>query len=1056
MSGLGINASLSAQCNTNDFAALRAMYFAMDGDNWSDTTGWSVVRNNQTPPGSCDLSTLTGITVNNNDRVSMINLQEGADLGHIPSEIGDFEELTHLTLSARNLSGNIPPEIGNLSNLQVLDLSNNELSGSIPAEIGNLDQLTSLSLRINNLSGVLPSEIGNLIMLTNLQLSANLLTGPIPPEIGNLTDLSFLIFDENQFSSGIPPEIGELINLSTLNLRNNNLSGSIPKELGNLTNLDEFILSTNNLDGCFDPNLKNLCSQLTTVNIDPGNNFNDTWANFCASDAGICDCITGDWKALNKIYNDLNGPSWTNINTTDWMTIGSNTSPPAGFDLSAVPGIRIDSDGCVDSIRLRNKNLTGTLPVELGIMFRLQSLDLARNNISGTIIDDLGNLPALQDLRLQQNALSGSINSNGFENLKIYSVSNNLLDMPIPEDIDRLSRLQVLAINNNPLGGGLPTTLGQLQNLKVLHADSTDISGCFPPNLKKLCSQLTDVSIDSDNALDASWAGFCAMDLGVCGPCDDEEEACEDEDAIWEGRISSDWHVPDNWLYYSVPDSSDNVIIPTDMTVHIYSNQLATIESIIIDDESTLSIYYSASLNLVSSDADLRNDGTLNLEGDINILSSTEDEVLRNHSEFYITPTGRLTIESGETCLENNGIIENEGFIITSQCIVGIYNNGELNNDGNIIVDSTDVGISNAAQIELSAKNDGQTKMMPMAEIGNASDGIIKISNSPKGIVNDDEFYNDGVISIQGAETAIINGIDLSSGVISKEDTQTKSLSSDAVFNNSYLLFIDHCTGGIINIGSLYNEATIELRHIDLIGIKNLHETNNVGIIRIDSSGMEVVDMQPFFIGIINGDNRSPLQEANNFFLNEGSIEINEIEGAGLLNFVAFTNEDALSINASYGGIFNIGAMMYGTNYNLLSNQGTISIHDTDTGCIHNTGKIENIGGGFITLSQPQSNDFALEQDSIGTFVNKSEIYIDNSGHGHMSIGGSFTNQDGGDIRLTGSSTHGFLLRSSGHWINELNSILDISIETGDNVFEIESGGQLDGDYEITLGVEEE
>lgn len=1047
---IGFSTSLSAQCNADDFAALRALYMSTDGDNWHDTTGWSVVRYNVTPHVGCDLSSLHGITLTDG-RVSEISLVNNNLIGHIPADIGNLSELITLHLESNRLVGQIPPEIGDLSNLEYLDLSASDLSGSIPPEIGNLTQLTILNLSQNKLTGSLPTEIGSLSSLNDLNLFSNKFSGSIPNEIGNTTNLVSLVLAGNGLTGSIPPEIGNLTQLTILNLSQNKLTGNLPGEIGNLHLLTSLIININQLSGCFDPKLKNLCGQVASTFIDSGNNFSGNWADFCATDAGICDCIAGDWKALNGIYNELGGVNWNNINTTNWQTIGSNTSPPLGFDLSTVPGIRLDSDGCVDSIRLRNKNLTGTLPAALSSMFHLRSLDLSKNNISGIIINELGEISTLLDLRLNQNSLTGSINTKGFENLRIYSLARNMLDMPIPEDIDHLSRLEVLAINNNPLGGEIPSTMGQLQYLKVLQADTTNISGCLPPNLKKLCPQLSDVSIDSDNSLNASWADFCASDLGICGPCDSDEEECDEQEVIWKGRISSDWHIPDNWLHYSIPDVEDNIFIPSDKTVDIFTDQIAAIESIVIDNESTLSIFYGASLNLVSTDADLRNDGTIYLEGLINSLASTDDETIRNNGDMYISTSGRLIIQSAETCLTNNGSIENDGLIQLSQCKTGIANENDLSNDGIILIDSTNIGIGNSFQNPETLKNQykDQTKMMPTGEIGNEEDGSIIISNTTIGIINHAEFNNDGTIKINAAETAFINGNDMSGGGISSGGTQTKSNLMNAIFYNSTNLKIDSADIGILNHAYITNEGIIDMSHLGATGIQNHLHITNEGSINIDSSGSLQQNGSPagFFNGIQNG---SPAANADNTdveFQNEGKIEISKFDGGGIFSQGDFYNRDSIILKSVYAGLINTSEF---------DNEGLILIDGADQTSISNFNNFYNGADGNIDIIQSQGKYFALDQyGTDATMTNRGEINIRHGGFGHMSVDGIFSNEDEGQVLLSGRSTNGFLLKSSGQWINELNSILDIEIEGINAFFEVETGGQMDGHYEITIAEED-
>ncbi len=238
---------INAQCQEQDYFALRALYLSTGGDSWTDNTGWLTEAEfitNPTMPAGTNVGTWYGVTTNVDGCV------------------------TELDLSSNDLSGNIPSELGDLNNLERLHLHGNQLSGSIPAELGNLNNLTTLFLYDNQLSGSIPAELGNLSNLTELWLSTNDLTGSIPMELGNLS------------------------NLTELRLGSNDLTGSIPAELGNLSNLTVLQSQYNQLSGCYDSNLFSLCVQLTNSTntyISDGNNFDAPWEAFCAIGVDACD-----------------------------------------------------------------------------------------------------------------------------------------------------------------------------------------------------------------------------------------------------------------------------------------------------------------------------------------------------------------------------------------------------------------------------------------------------------------------------------------------------------------------------------------------------------------------------------------------------------------------------------------------------------------------------------------------------------------------------------------------------------------------------------------------
>ena len=325
-----IAAQLQAQCEEQDYIALRALYLNTQGDNWTDNTNWPdsvFFEMNPTIPTGTDLSTWYGVTTNaegcvicidmdgnpnctweaengnnlngsippdlgNLSYLERLSLRDNQLIGTIPPNLGQLSHLIELDLVRNNLSGNIPPEIANLSQLTELDLGANDFVGNIPPELGNLSNLILFNLSYNELTGTIPPELSNLSTLEKLWLNGNQLNDAIPPELSNLNNLTELYLFENQLSGNIPPEIGDLSQLRKLNLHKNQLDGSIPSEIGDLSNLVLLNLSDNQLSACYDPNLSNLCNQLNPLYnsnefVSDGNDFDIAWEDFCAM--GTCD-----------------------------------------------------------------------------------------------------------------------------------------------------------------------------------------------------------------------------------------------------------------------------------------------------------------------------------------------------------------------------------------------------------------------------------------------------------------------------------------------------------------------------------------------------------------------------------------------------------------------------------------------------------------------------------------------------------------------------------------------------------------------------------------------
>jgi gliding motility-associated-like protein len=118
-----------AQVPARDSLALVAFYNATGGPNWTNHTNWL-------QPGK-NVSTWFGINVLN-DRVHYIVLGDNNLTGHIPTEIGELDDLRALHLSSNHLSGTIPSSLDNIDKLMLVFLNNNEYNGQIPAFLLNV------------------------------------------------------------------------------------------------------------------------------------------------------------------------------------------------------------------------------------------------------------------------------------------------------------------------------------------------------------------------------------------------------------------------------------------------------------------------------------------------------------------------------------------------------------------------------------------------------------------------------------------------------------------------------------------------------------------------------------------------------------------------------------------------------------------------------------------------------------------------------------------------------------------------------------------------------
>ena len=339
---------------SSDRAVLETLYRALDGPNWTRSSGWLT---------DAGLGNWRGVEVDSDGRVVELSLNGNNLAGRMPAELGNLSRLHTLSLSGNSIAGPIPAAIGRLSRLQHLSLEFNPLGGDIPAEIGNLSNLRYVRLEDNSLRGSIPAELGRLDKLEELLLSNNELTGGIPPELGNLASVRMLGLHRNALTGEVPASLGELPQLENLLLHTNRLSGEIPPTLGNLANVTNMDLSVNLLGGKIPRELGRLAN-LEYLRL-------------------------GDNLLTGRIPRELGSMSrLENLNLLN-------------NDLTGVIPPEIGSLWRLRNLQLAENRLTGTIPAELGNLAALQSLDLSLNrDMRGILPPTLTALGQLNELLL--------------------------------------------------------------------------------------------------------------------------------------------------------------------------------------------------------------------------------------------------------------------------------------------------------------------------------------------------------------------------------------------------------------------------------------------------------------------------------------------------------------------------------------------------------------------------------------------------------------------------------------------------------------------------------
>ncbi len=561
----------SAQCHPDDFTALRELYLNTDGDNWTDTTGWSLVRNNASPPAGCDLGTMSGIaieyvsTAGNFGRVRQISLAGNNlagditsatldnlggledlfllnnhitgfplttsnkanflkrfylsqnDLTVFPMVVTDLNKLETVNLDYNNMSrSTIPEEIENLILLEELSMKSSGIGGVIPTTINELTSLTDMDLSDNFLSGSIPREIGSLLALENLNLSNNQLGGNIPAQLGNLSNLTFLNLSDNLLTGVLPSSLGGLRSVYSIDVRNNMLSGQIPNEIGDLCNLVSFYGQSNQFTAL--PHIVGGCAQVNELQL---------WDN-----------------QIDSISDELTG-----LPLLEKLDLSSNALTYVGSGIGMLTHLK--------ELKLNN-NFIPEILSGLGSLDSLELLDLSYNEIA-QVDGDIGGALSLRVVNFNDNNLTDlPIEFGNLQNLEYLSLPrNNFIE--IPEAVFSLSDLKSFTFFANEATGIVPCQLGLMDSLMEIEISGNYFSGCFDPALASLCDDDFSygtyvLEVDRQNDL-PDWNAFCATGAYACPSYIDT--------VIWERYDTVAWDSTYIWSGIQVPQQHRHVVLPS-------------------------------------------------------------------------------------------------------------------------------------------------------------------------------------------------------------------------------------------------------------------------------------------------------------------------------------------------------------------------------------------------------------------------------------------------------------------------------------------------------------
>ena len=378
--------------------------------------------------------------------------------GKIPPEAGLLEAVRHLSLYDNSISGNIPDSFRYLNEIQVLILENNDMDGTIPTFIQTeMSKLVILSLGINDFSGTIP-DFSGMDSLQQIALDDNDLEGDIDM-FDETYSLEVLLLNNNNLDGEFYRDFLKVIPIVHMDISHNYITGQIPPDFYDV----EYLAAHNN----------RLSGHVPPIIFGPDYDY------------GI--------KFLSLHGNkDIKEEIPHNIGLLKKLEF-------------------LDLSGC---------GITGSIPEHVNLLSNLEYLYLGDNDFDQQSFPFVGDLTKLKELSLRgSNIVDGIPRYLGRDltDLVLLDLSNNALNLAIPQDFSFLINLRFLMLNNNKLEGNIPDELWALRDLEMLLVDHNEhLSG----SIGDVCNS------DGPPELDFVYAD-CSLECSCCTDCcDDNDDEC--------------------------------------------------------------------------------------------------------------------------------------------------------------------------------------------------------------------------------------------------------------------------------------------------------------------------------------------------------------------------------------------------------------------------------------------------------------------------------------------------------------------------------------------------
>ena len=425
--------------------------------------------------------------------VTRVRLFNNKLVGQVPTEIGNLRKIEVVEINSNRLSSTLPDVFDSLTYLYRFHAYDDSFTGEIPPSIWRADSLSSLRLQNNNLNGSVPYDYCDKMSELGLDDSGWFIDSPkvdcdccdkscqFWDTILNPTGTNTKCPDE--YILYLFHEFGILTSymkdVHTNDTINGYYEGICSSPTGcyevkgrdgndNLKDKEWYFGYSNTSRSIIESNPKNpicdaveICDKVINSNHPKRKIINFFMKTLISNSSILYDSESYENKALCWIIehedtHDLDECDGTLFQFCIMGLFFSSTNYFESGNLFSSTGRLCDLDGIecdeknkfIEAINFQNKNITGSLNTQIGLLQSLIKIDLSNNEMKGTINDATfnGKLPNLEIFDVNSNSFEGKIPTTllSLPSLKELNISSNLFVGTLPASIPYSSTLGTL------------------------------------------------------------------------------------------------------------------------------------------------------------------------------------------------------------------------------------------------------------------------------------------------------------------------------------------------------------------------------------------------------------------------------------------------------------------------------------------------------------------------------------------------------------------------------------------------------------------------------------